>query len=49
MLVSNLIKFIILPNNINADDNIAEFNECVISQTEIKVKGINDPPKIEQN
>lgn len=38
-----------LPNNISADDIAAAFNECVISQIEIKVNGINEPPKMEQN
>lgn len=38
-----------LPNKTKVDDNIAAFNECVISHIEIKVKGIRDPPKIVQN
>lgn len=46
---NKLIKRKYLPNKTNVDDNIAAFNECVISQIEIKVNGISDPPRIVQN
>jgi len=37
------------PNKTKEADKVAAFNECVISQIDIKVNGIKAPPKIVQN